>query len=469
MHSGMTASEDAIGLPLAPPAAAACISRSTASLSSTRPSAGRSCASPVAGSTTPGVAGVLTTALPVGASPPGRARSSTSEGSGGVSRRPPLERRFIICCACCACLCCCCSTVRTGTIGLPLAAWLAAWPRTTAVALTCITGGTLGPAPGVPERAEHEPPASRPVAASSMSCQLNSKSPCGGRSGQAVSKVRGLPSPSAPAAPPRTRPWHPHLAPTLPAAHEGYGVGSLELPGAPHRCSARIFLQAHTRLGWAGLRRDTGWGEHTIPRSSDDAWLPAGLSVPDSSPHTEWAGDGLGLGSSESLSAKFLRSAAHSIQLVAEHNRFGMHIRLALRPPERPDRPLADRSPSGCCCDPHPSCDPHPKNGRIGVWASGAGAAEDDDAGSASASRRAVSSGENIGAGADATEPTEDGRWGSDRRTTQVSATVRCRHSLRPDPTAKAALPYKGQSSWLGFIPGFRARARAGVLWLFCT
>ena len=69
MHSGMTASEDAIGLPLAPPAAAACISRSTASLSSTRPSAGRSCASPVAGSTTPGVAGVLTdrtpTALPV--------------------------------------------------------------------------------------------------------------------------------------------------------------------------------------------------------------------------------------------------------------------------------------------------------------------------------------------------------------------------------------------------------------------
>lgn len=183
MQSGMTAGEDATGS-LAPPALAACISRRTASLSSARPSAGRSFASPLAGAATPGVAGVLATILPLGALPAWRACSSASEGSGGVSRKPPLDRRFIICCACWACLCCCCSTVRTGTTGLPLTAGLAACPRTTTVALTCITGDTLGPAPGVPpERAEDEPPASRTIAASSMSRQLNSKSACGGRAG----------------------------------------------------------------------------------------------------------------------------------------------------------------------------------------------------------------------------------------------------------------------------------------------
>lgn len=112
----------------------------------------------------------------------------------------------------------------------------------------------------------------------------------------------------------------------------------------------------------------------------------------------------MGLDISESVSASLLRSAAHSIQVVSGQSR-GMHSLLALRPPP-------ERCDAGACAgafrrgsekfQPPLAGDPHPKNGGLAAGASCCGAEDDDDApGSASASRFAVSLGENIAAGAD--------------------------------------------------------------------
>lgn len=115
----------------------------------------------------------------------------------------------------------------------------------------------------------------------------------------------------------------------------------------------------------------------------------------------------MGLGSSESLSANLLRSAAHSIQLVSGHSRgVGMHIRLALRPPERCDAGAGAGAFRRGSEKFQPPLDgePQPKNG--GFAGVSGGAADDDGApGSGSTSRRGVSFGENISAGADATAP----------------------------------------------------------------